>query len=135
MGKFGCSESVMLAFREALPGLVPEAAVAMSSTFRGGQGSGCLCGALAAAQMVLGAAFGYRGTAGGEPDSERSAKCAQLAKELHDAFKGRNKSTCCRVLTHGLAKGSPELQANCQGLVESATSLVCDILAREAKGL
>ena len=61
--QFGCSTSLMLAFQETLgQDILPTEAVAIASIFRGGfGGAGCVCGALAAAQMVLGVFFGYYG--------------------------------------------------------------------------
>lgn len=40
-------------------------------------------------------------------------KAMELAKELHDNFKERHRSACCRVLTKGMELGSPEHMAQC----------------------
>lgn len=132
--KFGCSESLLLAFQEILgPEYLPPAAVAMSSSFRGGMGgAGCACGALSAGQMVLGSVFGYNGDAEGQQDSEAVKKSRELYRELHDRFRDINKSACCRVLTEGLAPHSPESREKCTGLVKAAAALTGGIIAREA---
>ncbi|UQZ91282.1 hypothetical protein C4J81_16225 [Deltaproteobacteria bacterium Smac51] len=132
--RFGCSEALLLAFQETFgTRYIPQAAVAMSSAFRGGMGGGgCTCGALAGGQMVLGSVFGYRGNADGEQDKESTAKARALFKELHDRFRDMHKSTCCRVLTKGLAHDAPERKAQCEQLVKAAAGLAGGIIAREA---
>ncbi len=132
--RFGCSEALMLAFQEAFgPELLPPAAVAMSSSFRGGMGgAGCTCGALAAGQMVLGSVFGYRGQADGAQDPETVKRARALFKELHDRFRETNQATCCRVLTKGLDHDSPERKENCARLVRVAAALTGGLIAREA---
>ena len=133
--KFGCSESLMLAFQERLgPETLPTAAVAMSSAFRGGLGSGCLCGALAAAEMVLGALFGYHGQADGDQNPEAVKQARLLYQEVHDRFRASNKAACCRILTKNMAQGSQERKDNCARLVQEAARLTGDIIARESRG-
>lgn len=132
--KFGCSEALLLAFQEAFgEDLLPPAAVAMSSSFRGGMGgAGCTCGALAAGQMVLGSVFGYHGNADGAQDPETVKRARALFKELHDRFKETSKATCCRALTKGMDHDSPERKENCNRLVRVAAGLTGGIIAREA---
>lgn len=132
---FGCSESVLLAFQEPLGACLPPAVIAASTSFRGGMGgAGCLCGALAGGQMLLGAVFGYHGTIESGPtrDQEAAARARTLAKELHDRFRDEHKATCCRVLTKGMDHNSPDRQAHCKRLVQSAAALAGRIIAREA---
>ncbi|MDL2260200.1 C-GCAxxG-C-C family protein [Deltaproteobacteria bacterium OttesenSCG-928-K17] len=132
--KFGCSESVVLSFQEALGReILPPQAVAIASAFRGGLGgAGCLCGALAGGQIVLGSLFGYHGDADGQQDAEAVKLGRQLSKELHDRFRDQHKAVCCRVLTKGLTRGSPEAKAQCAALVRTTARLAGDIIAREA---
>ncbi|MDR1045685.1 MAG: C-GCAxxG-C-C family protein [Candidatus Adiutrix sp.] len=135
--QFGCSEALLLAFQEALGSeLLPTAAIAMSSAFRGGQGgAGCLCGALAAGQMLMGAVFGYYGDSAGQQDPEAVKRARLLYKELHDRFREAHKSTCCRVLTKGLDHNSPERKNQCARLVKAAAGMTSGVLAREAAEL
>jgi C_GCAxxG_C_C family probable redox protein len=132
-GKFGCSESLLLAFQEALGSdYLPEAAVAMSSSFRGGMGgAGCACGALSAGQMVLGSVFGYQGDAEGQQNPDQVKKARELYRELHDRFQEMNKSACCRLLLEGLTPHSRESREKCTGLVRSVAALAGGIIARE----
>jgi len=131
--KFGCSESVILTFKEMFEDYFSDAAVAMSSAFRGGMGgAGCTCGALAAGQMVLGAFFGYYGDAGGEQNPEEVKKARTLYNELHDRFRELNKAACCRVLTKGTEPNTPERKAKCAWLVKTAVGITGGIIARES---
>lgn len=131
-GHFGCSEAVVLAFQDALgPDWLPPAAVALSSNFRGGQGgAGCICGALAGGQMVLGSIYGYHGDADGRQDPEAVKAARERSRELHDQFKAQNRAVCCRVLTKNLTPGSPEAKANCVRLVKSAAGLAGGLIGR-----
>ena len=131
--KFGCSEALLLAFQETLgEEMLPRAAVSMASAFRGGLGgSGCLCGALAAGEMVLGSVFGYEGDANGVQDPEAVKKSRLLFKELHDRFRERFKASCCRVLTKGMDHASPERKTQCTNLVKMTSALTSGIIARE----
>lgn len=53
---YSCSESIIM---EAIKkGLVPEELLSVATSFSGGMGSGCLCGAIAGSQMVLGYVLG-----------------------------------------------------------------------------
>lgn len=130
--KFGCSEAVVLAFRESFPDHVPSVAVAASSAFRGGMGgAGCTCGALAAGQIILGLFFGYHGDANGEQDPENVKKSRTLYKELHDRFVQANGAACCRVLTKGLDSTSPVRKNGCLSFVRQTSEVVGEIIARE----
>ena len=53
---FSCSESIARAAVDM--GLAEENFVSIATSFSGGMGSGCLCGAVAGAQMVIGLLFG-----------------------------------------------------------------------------
>ena len=131
--KFGCSEAVVLTFKEMFEDYFSEAAVAMSSAFRGGMGgAGCVCGALAGGQMVLGAFFGYHGDATGEQNPEEVKKARVLYNEMHDRFRELNKAACCRVLTKGMDHSSPERKAQCARLVKTAVGIAGGIIARES---
>ncbi|MGN1038731.1 MAG: C-GCAxxG-C-C family protein, partial [Mailhella sp.] len=75
---------------------------------RGMGGAGCACGALTGGIMAIGIFFGRENDTGMPPDI-----CAELSKKWHDTFKSMNKATCCRVLHHGLAYGTPEQFDSC----------------------
>ena len=113
---YSCSESVVKAAIDE--GLCDKSLLAISTVFSGGMSSGCLCGAVAGAQMVLGANFGKENSSG-NPESARAK-----AKEFIDEFKKNHKATCCKVLTAGLEFGSPERKQNCTCLVEECAEIL-----------
>lgn len=117
---FSCSESVVNAAVDG--GLCDKNLLAVATAFSGGMSSGCLCGAVAGAQMVVGACFGKNNAAGN--DELARAK----AKEFIDTFKVKHKATCCKVLTAGMEFSSPERKQNCMALVEECAELLSELV-------
>lgn len=111
-----CSESVVQSAIDN--GLCDENLLSVATAFSGGMSSGCLCGAVAGSQMVLGSMFGKKNQNGN--DETARAK----AKEFIEEFKKNHKATCCKVLTAGLEFGSPERKQNCMGLVEECAGIL-----------
>ncbi len=113
---YSCSESMIKwAIDE---GLVTEELLPAATSFSGGMGVGCLCGAVAGAQMIVGAQFGRENKVGNEVIARAKAK------ELIQRFMETHKATCCRVLTRGLDMGSPERKAHCTNMVNDCQKLV-----------
>ena len=106
---YSCSESVICAAADE--GICDKSLLAVATAFSGGMSSGCLCGAVAASQMVLGANFGKENSC----KNQESARAK--AKEFIDEFKNNHKATCCKVLTAGMEFGSTERKQNCTLLV------------------
>ena len=122
---FACSESVIYAIRKNFD--LSDDAIAMSSGFPWGLGGGgCICGALAGGTMCLGYFFGRK-----TPGDPKITKCFQLTNELHDYFKETCGATCCRVLTRGKEKNSPERKAQCTQFVSDTVTKVAEIIIRE----
>ena len=122
---YSCSESMIKwAIDE---GLVSEDILPLATPFSGGMGAGCLCGAVAGAQMILGAQFGRENKAGNENIARKKAQ------ELMQRFMEKHKATCCRVLTRGLEMGSPERKAHCTNMVEHCQKLVEELAQVEVK--
>lgn len=113
---YSCSESVIHAAIDE--GLCDKSLLCIATAFSGGMSSGCLCGAVAGAQIVLGANFGKQNS----KNNEESARAK--AKEFIEEFKKNRKATCCRVLTAGLEFGSPERKQNCTTLVEECSEIL-----------
>lgn len=113
---YSCSESVIQAAIDE--GLCDKSLLCVATAFSGGMSSGCLCGAVAGAQMVLGANYGKQNS----KNNEESARAK--AKEFIEEFKKNKKATCCRVLTAGLEFGSPERKQNCSILVEECAEIL-----------
>lgn len=111
---YSCSESIIQACIEA--NICSQELLPCATTFSAGMSSGCLCGAVAAAQMILGYHFGRNNK------FENQVFAREKAATLVEEFKNRNKVTCCKVLSAGLV-GS-ERKEHCAKLVADA----CEIL-------
>ena len=117
---YSCSESVI---KEAIEkGIVPEELLSVATAFSGGMGSGCLCGAIAASQIVLGWLYGRENKSGNE------VKARALAKQFIEEFKKNHKATCCRVLTAGMDMASPERKAHCTNMVNDCSKILDEII-------
>ena len=51
------------------------------------------------------------------PGDPKINKCFELTKELHDFFRETCGGTCCRILTKGKEKNSPERKEQCTKFV------------------
>lgn len=124
---YSCSESLIKwAIDE---GLVSEELLPAATPFSGGMGSGCLCGAIAGAQMIIGSQFGRENKNGNEIVARK------LAKELIQKFTEKHNATCCRVLTRGMEMGSPERKSHCTNMVDDCENLVKYLLNSEKSGI
>lgn len=113
---YSCSESIVLAAIDE--GLCDKSILPVATAFSGGMSSGCLCGAVAGAQMVIGANFGKQNL----NLNEESARVK--AKEFIEEFKKKRKATCCRVLSSGYDFGSPERKQNCTNIVADCAEIL-----------
>lgn len=92
-GGYNCSEAILRAFNTALNLGLDDNSLRLAAGFGGGIGhSGCVCGALAASIMVLGALQGRK-------SKEESRETMYRASEgFHKKFSEQFGGTCCRVL-------------------------------------
>ena len=118
---YSCSESIVKAAIDE--GLAPAEFLACATSFSGGMGSGCLCGAIAGSQMVIGYIHG-RG---------KTERARALAKEFIEKFKENHKATCCKVLTHGFDFHSPERKAHCVNMVAACAEILENLLKKAQK--
>ena len=119
MEGYSCSESVVQAAVDK--GYVGQEALAIATSFSGGMGVRCLCGAVAGSQMVIGAMFGK--------NSERDGKKARvLAKEFNEKFAQKYKVNCCKVLSSGYDFHSPERKAHCSSMVGDCVEILNEII-------
>lgn len=126
-GDFYCSESIVKTIKDEFGLPISDDIVAMASGFPVGiGGSGCTCGAVAGGIMALGLFFGRT-----QPQDKKVDNTMALSKELHDTFRKRHKSICCRVLTKGMTLGSPEHIEQCIYLTGEVAEEVAKIIARE----
>ncbi len=119
MNGYSCSESIIKYAVDK--GLCPAELLPCATTFSGGMSSGCLCGAVAAAQIVLGYNFGRENIKGNEVIARAKAK------ELVDEFKSRNKVTCCKILSRGLE--GMERKHNCCKMVTDAQEIMDNLVS------
>lgn len=111
---YSCSESVVMAAIDA--GLCDKSLLPCATAFSGGMSSGCLCGAVAGAQLVIGYNYGKENSKGN--DTEARIKAAHMIEE----FKKRHRVTCCKALTAGL-EGIERKQHCCRMVGDSAEIL------------
>lgn len=119
---YSCTESILKAAIEE--GLCPETLLPCATAFSGGMASGCVCGSVAAAQIINGYNFGRENSKGND------VLARQNAAKIVEEFKKRNKVTCCRVLSKGL-EGQAKKQ-NCSKYVADACEILEDILKAKA---
>ncbi len=113
---YSCAESIIKwAIDE---GLATEEMLPIATAFSGGMGSGCLCGAIASSQMVIGNLYGRENKFGNETIARAKAK------EFLTEFKNKHQAACCRVLTRGMEMASPERKAHCVSIVNECSKML-----------
>ena len=117
---YSCSESIIMEAVEK--GLVPKELLSVATSFSGGMGSGCLCGAIAGSQIVLGWLFGKNNQNNNDPNAR------MLAKQFIEEFKKSHTATCCRVLTAGMDMASPERKAHCTNMVNDCSKILEEMI-------
>lgn len=114
---YSCSESIARAAVEL--GLASEEIISIATSFSGGMGSGCLCGAVAGAQMIIGLLHGK--------NKDNTARI--LAKEFYKRFTDKHKVTCCKILTKDFKDfHSPERKQHCTNMVFECSKILDEIL-------
>jgi C_GCAxxG_C_C family probable redox protein len=122
-----CAESVLTAL-SSHPA-VASLPTASGSGFTSGIGhSGCVCGALAASVMVLGA---YAEGQECEPAARREL-AEKLSAECAERFKEQWGATCCRTLKRGHTDGSDSAAAHCAKITEFSAALANEIIANQS---
>lgn len=106
---FSCSESIVKSAVDK--GYCSEDLVKVATPFSGGMSVGCLCGAIAGAQIVIGAVF--------DRDDARI-----MAHEFMKRFRELHKVSCCKVLSHGLEKGSAERREYCKSYIADCADIL-----------
>ena len=117
---YSCSESIVMDAIEK--GLVPKELLPVATSFSGGMGSGCLCGAIAGSQIVLGYLFGRDNQAGND------VQARMTAREFISEFTKTHKATCCRVLTRGMEMASHERKDHCSNMVDDCSKILEEMI-------
>jgi C_GCAxxG_C_C family probable redox protein len=120
-GEMLCAPAVLVTLNEVfMGGLDDQQARALASALPVGMGgAGCTCGALSGAQMALGLFLGSKAP---------WRKMAPKSQEMHDLFKERFASTCCRVLSKKLRDDPKAHKAFCVNLTGEATKMAAQII-------
>ena len=114
---YSCSESIARAAVDME--LASEEIVSIATSFSGGMGSGCLCGAVAGAQMIIGLLHG----------KTKDNNARALAKEFYKRFSEKYKVTCCKILTKDFKDfHSKERKEHCANMVFECSKILDEIL-------
>ncbi len=129
-GEFYCSEAIVASIKKNFEVDMPDEMIAMASGFPVGIGkTKCTCGAISGAVLSIGYFFGR--TKGSTPQDPRSVKALELALELQQYFKGKNKVSCCSILTKGMDMSSGEHKAQCIKFTGEMAEKTAEIIVRE----
>ena len=114
---YSCSESIAKAAVDL--GLADESLISIATSFSGGMGSGCLCGAVAGSQLIIGLLHGK--------NQDNTAK--KLAREFYQRFIEKHKVACCKVLTKNFNEfQSKERKQHCSNLVYECCLILDEML-------
>lgn len=119
---YNCAEAILRSFNTALNLGLSKEALKLAAGFGGGLGhSGCVCGALAASVMVLGALRG-------RTDKEQNRQPAYQASEgFHRKFSEHFGGTCCRILNPHPFETKEHLR-NCLKITGGTAELLMDYI-------
>lgn len=124
-GKYLCSEAVLSAVNEALDCGMPQEYVRLTSGFPVGMGgAGCSCGAVTGGQCAIGLVHGR------SKPGDSNKKVMKLSRQLHDRFREKNKSICCRVLIKDYEFGSKQHIERCTRVTGETCEMVMEILMK-----
>ena len=116
---YSCSESFARAAVEL--GLANDEIISIATSFSGGMGSGCLCGAVAGAQIIIGLLHGKT--------KDNTARI--LAREFYQKFIELHKVTCCKILTKNFDDfHSKERKEHCANMVYDSAKILDEILEK-----
>lgn len=128
-GDFYCSEAVVRTIIDEFQIDVSEDVIKMASGFPVGMGGmGCTCGALTGGVMAIGLVYGR--SQGKDP---KVNKAMELSAKLYQIFCERHKVSCCKVLTRGMEKGSPEHMEQCIAFTGEMAYEAAKIIAENAE--
>ena len=128
-GDFYCSEAVVKTIIDEFQIDVSEDVIKMASGFPVGMGGmGYTCGALTGGVMAIGLVYGR--SQGKDP---KVNKAMELSAKLYQIFCERHKVSCCKVLTRGMEKGSPEHMEQCIAFTGEMAYEAAKIIAENAE--
>lgn len=129
---FFCCEAVVASIYDNFKLDLPREVIGMSSAMAGGIGcSGCVCGALNGAVLVMGMFFGRTEPNG--PTDPQATYCLSLTKELYHWFREETQknSVCCRILTRGFDMAKGEHKEQCVRFTGLCARKAAELIVRE----
>lgn len=122
--QFYCSESILLSLNKGLGGGLSESqAIGLAAPYSMAMGeSGCACGALSGSVLAIGLFTGRLDAFGLRSEARR------LAREMHDRFRKRHGSACCRILTRGVRNDPNAHRQHCATLTGWAAETAARLL-------
>jgi len=127
-GKLQCAEAIVHSIIKNVDPNMPEEMIYAASGFSIGVGKArCMCSAVSAAVLCLGYFFGR--TFPTTITDPHSLKTIELAYELQEDFKKKNKVLCCHTLRKEAKDGA--LSEKCIGMLGSTAAKTAEIIARE----
>jgi C_GCAxxG_C_C family probable redox protein len=130
-GDYYCSEAIVKTIKDAFQIPISDDVISMASGFPVGLGgAGCTCGAVTGGVMSLGLVFGRT-----MPKDHRVDKAMKLSRELHNIFKKRHKSLCCRTLTKYMIMGASRQIEQCIIFTGEMAQETARIIIREQNKL
>ncbi|MEJ2725304.1 MAG: C-GCAxxG-C-C family protein [Deltaproteobacteria bacterium] len=120
-----CSQAVLVTLNQGFGGgLEGDIAIRIASALPEGLGgSGCLCGAVGGGVLALGLFLG-----GSRPEGRVRRRVQAASKELHDLFRGKFGSTCCRILSKNSIADPKKHFNQCADLTGEAAGMTAGIL-------
>lgn len=127
-GRMLCSEAVLSVLNSGFKGgLPPEMAVRLASGLPEGMGgAGCLCGALGGGVMCLGLFMTHE-----SPNTRDRARVRAASRDLHNRFKERFGSTCCRALSMKVKDDPRAYLAQCIAITGVTARMTAEIFLGE----
>lgn len=127
-----CSEAIVLVLSRGFGGdLSEEVAISIGAGLCGGMGGGaCVCGALSGGVVALGGHL-----APNRNNGLSKGKMRKTAQLLHDSFKEKYGSTCCKDLTEAFVDDKKAKLKNCGRITAETAAMAAQILLEKDPGL
>ncbi|MCP3940463.1 MAG: hypothetical protein GY710_03150 [Desulfobacteraceae bacterium] len=123
LGGLYCSEAILKVYNEHLDLGLNENALKMATAFGAGfGGSKCSCGALTGVIMVISSLKGRTSS------DDSVEEIFEITRRIHDEFKNKFRSACCKVISKKFEWRSDEHYAHCAGVVAEAAKILNNIL-------
>ncbi len=121
---YSCSESIV---KEGIDnGFCRQEVLPVATAFSSGLSSGCLCGAIAGSQIVIGSIYGRSNA------KENIQIAKDKAKAFVSDFKDKYKYTCCRTLCKGYE--GAERRAHCAEMVKFCSQKLNELVEVKVNG-